>query len=76
MIKDIKATIEYDTKANHPDEPTGLRLKFTDTYHVDMDRFYDMDSVKSYIKHDLALVAGGGYETNTIENVNFIIEVQ
>ena len=73
-IVKLKATIKYDCKANHPDAPGVLGLEFTDTYSIDLDRFIGHDSIDSFIKRDLALVAGGGYETNTIKNVTFKIE--
>lgn len=71
MIKKIKATIDYDTKNNHPDEKNSNGLSYTDTYTIDTDYFYGHESIIDYIQYDLKLVAGGGYETNTIKNVKF-----
>lgn len=67
-----KATIYFDTNEKHPDSKNAKGLEFTDTYRFDMD-YFDGD-IDFYIKHDLALVAGGGYDTDTIENVRFTIK--
>lgn len=73
----IKGIIKYKVKKNHPDLkyiPEAERDKvqeFDDVYYIDMDYFEDMDAVKRYVKHDLALVAGGGYATDTIKNVSY-----
>lgn len=47
---------------------------FEDVYHIDKDYFWCEDEIIDYIKHDLALVAGGGYNTKHIHNVTFEIE--
>lgn len=73
MISKFNASISFDTKSNHPDSKDVKGLVFKDTYTVDTDCFYDRDAITSYIKHDLALIAGGGYDTNTITNVKFNI---
>ena len=46
-------------------------MKFADYYEFSAD--YTKDEIESYIKHDLMLVAGGGYNTDHIHNVNFEI---
>ena len=46
-------------------------MDFADYYEFSMD--YTMDEIESHIKHDLMLVAGGGYNTDHIHNVNFEI---
>lgn len=46
-------------------------LEFEDYYTFSTD--YTKDEVESYIKHDLMVVAGGGYKTEHIHNVNFEI---
>lgn len=71
----IKATIYYMIDTEHSDyqhykEPEGLH-EFSDIYTIDTDKFVSMDDVENYIKHDLALVAGGGYNTKHINNVTF-----
>lgn len=75
MVISYKSKITFDTKANHPDEAGVKGMVFEDVYHFDTDRFYlsDPEEIEEYIQHDLSLVAGGGYETNTIENVRFDI---
>ena len=73
MIKKYNATIEYDTKNNHPDVKNINNLKYNDLYTFDTDYFNDNQHIINYIKNDMRLVAGGGYETNTIKNVKFII---
>jgi hypothetical protein len=76
MKRIFKATINFDTKNNHPDEKNVQGMSYDDTYTVDTDYFESYEDAKSYIKHDLALVAGGGYETSTIKNVKYsILEV-
>jgi hypothetical protein len=67
----IKATIKYSTKNNHPDVKNAKDLVFTDIYTIDQRCFYGPDDISDYIKEDLSLVAGGGYNTNTIDNINF-----
>lgn len=77
MKTSFKATIKFDCDGNHPDAPNEQGLQYTDTYHFDTDVFSggnDRDAMLSYIKHDLALVAGGGYDTDTIINVKYDIE--
>lgn len=68
------ATIEWRCKDNHPDtDDTKTLFKFNDTYTIDDDYFYGVDDIIQYIKHDLALVAGGGYDTDTITDVKYNI---
>lgn len=47
-------------------------MKFADYYEFSTD--YTKDEIESYIKHDLMLVAGGGYNTDHIHNVTFEIK--
>lgn len=47
-------------------------LTFADTYTFNDD--YTEESIIQYIKRDLSLVAGGGYNTDHIHNVTFEIE--
>ena len=46
-------------------------LTFADTYTFNDD--YTEESIIQYIKRDLSLVAGGGYNTDHIHNVAFDI---
>lgn len=76
-IVKIKGVIKYKIKRNHPDLnyiPIDKRddtFEFEDTYHIDTDKFWGKDHIEAFIKHDLSLVAGGGYDTDTIKNVKF-----
>lgn len=75
MKKTIRATINYTVDSAHPDikyirnpeEPQS----FTDLYTVDTDYFWSTDDIYSYIRDDLRLVAGGGYNSDHIHNVTF-----
>ena len=75
----IKGVIKYKVKKNHPDlkyipeEDRNKTLEFCDTYSIDTDYFYSRDDIEDYIKHDLRLVAGGGYDTDTIKNEKIIL---
>ena len=72
-----KGTISYRITEDHPDRKyfkgdISERLTFSDTYTIkeDMSR----ESIMQHIKNDLALVAGGGYNTDHIRDVQFTIE--
>jgi len=65
------ATIKYSTTEKHPDTPSATNLVFNDVYRIDTSIFGG-DAVE-YIKRDLALVAGGGYNTENITNVTYKI---
>lgn len=72
-MKKYNASITFELKENHPcyKNHKGEIMTFNDIYY---DNFgYDPDYIISYIKHDLSLVAGGGYRTDTIKNVSFKI---
>ena len=70
----IKCTIDKD----HPDIKyvkdwtEDKVLEFSDEYSFSSD--YTKDGCVAYIKRDLKLVAGGGYSTDHIHNVEFEIE--
>lgn len=75
MKKTIKATINYTVDGAHPDIK-GIRnpkapQHFTDLYTVDTDYFYSLDELYSYIRRDLAIIAGGGYNADHIHNVTY-----
>ena len=69
--------ITYTIDKGHPDVKCVENwtedkvLEFADHYTFTMD--YTKDEIESYIKHDLMLVAGGGYNAEHIHNVNFEI---
>lgn len=68
----IKATITFDTTEKHPDEKNAKNLSFTDTYTFNDDMYgNDREFMTEYIKRDLSLVAGGGYNSKNIKNVTF-----
>ena len=61
--------IDYDFK--YKDKP----LLFEDIYYIDKERFYsDEEEIKSYIKNDLFIVAGGGYSTKGLYDTFIYIE--
>lgn len=69
--------ITYTVDEKHPDieyieEPKNRPFTFEDTYtfHDDCTK----EEIESYIKRDLRLVAGGGYNSDHIHNVTFDIE--
>lgn len=72
MKKSILATIYYTVDSDHPDfyNPPIEVLSFSDVYTFDME-YYDQEDVENYIKNDLMLVAGGGYNTKHIHNISF-----
>jgi len=72
MTKKIKATINYDTDAKHPDAQNAKGLVFTDIYSINTDVFGG--DIKSYITNDLRLVAGGGYDSDHIKNVKITLQ--
>ena len=72
-----KAKITYCINSNHPDFAyltdwfIGKIYEFEDTYRISTD--YDKEDVIEYIKRDLSLVAGGGYDTRGIYGESFYI---
>ena len=74
MKRQYKAIIKWQCKKNHPDtKDTKTVFEYDDTYTIDDDYFYGEDDIIHYIKHDMALAAGGGYSTDTIKNVKINI---
>ena len=79
--KKIKGTIYYTVDKYHPDYqyiPNPEKVQeFSDTYMFDvnnprsMQYRATMENMISYMKHDLMLVAGGGYTTAHIHNISF-----
>ena len=77
---EIYAKITYTIDAGHPyiecipDWKADKIFTFEDTYFFDERYGYTFnDDVKLYIKNDLRLVAGGGYNSKHIHNVTFEI---
>lgn len=75
----VKGVIKYKVKKNHPDlnyipeDERDKEFEFCDIYKIDTDNFWGRDHIDAYIKHDLALVAGGGYDTDTIKNIKYTL---
>lgn len=73
------AKIKYKIKKTHPDidcvpDWTPEKIyEFEDVY-IFQEGWYEPDYEKDYIKHDLRLVAGGGYKTDGIADVKFEIK--
>lgn len=67
--------ISFTIDKNHPDyvdSYDGLTFTFEDTYKLNDD--YTEEDAVAFIKRDLKLVAGGGYNTEHIHNVTFEIK--
>lgn len=77
MTREYKAKITYCIHPNHPDFNCldnwfiGRIYEFEDTYRINAD--YNKEDVIEYIKRDLSLVAGGGYDTRGIYGETFYI---
>ena len=76
----IFAQIEYNMLRTHPDinyvvgEWTPTRtFAYSDIYTFDDS--YSFNDVQEYIKRDLALVGGGGYNTDHITNLKYTIKL-
>ena len=78
---DYKAKLNYTVKETHPDfeylnDPNWTPEKIyedKDGYHIDPEHYYDEDDIVDYIKEDMLLIAGGGYNWNGIDNIRFEI---
>ena len=76
-----KGTISYRITEDHPDRKyfkgdITKRLTYSDvyTFKEDVARSISRESIIAYIKADLTLVAGGGYNTDHIRDVRFTIK--
>jgi hypothetical protein len=75
----IYGKITYTCDSEHPDIQymndwnENKVYTFEDTYTIKEENFYGDDDIMSYIKNDLRLVAGGGYNSKHIHNVEFEI---
>lgn len=73
----LHAKITFTIDENHPDIKhvdnwtPDKTFNFDDVYTFDAD--YEPEQAREYIKHDMLLVAGGGYSTEHVHNVNFFI---
>ena len=67
--------ISFTIDKEHPDyveNYEGLTFTFEETYSFNDD--YTEEEAVAFIKRDLSLVAGGGYNTDHIHNVTFETE--
>lgn len=77
----IFAQIKYTMDEKHPNIKSvpkwypGKIFTFSDTYTINPDHFYGMDHIKSYIRDDLKAIAGGGYNSDHIHNVEFTFKM-
>jgi hypothetical protein len=76
IIMKWQAKIEYTMDKDHPDVNhvvggwyRGKKFTYYDEYKFESG--YTEDYMKEYMKKDLKLVAGGGYNTSHIHNVKF-----
>lgn len=71
-----EGTIVYMITDNHPDrkyvKDIGTTFTYSDTFIFD--REFPREMVEDYIRRELALVAGGGYDTEHLYNVNVTIK--
>ena len=74
MKYEIKVKLSCTIDENHPDiryvddwSPDKV-FDFEDTYYFDIET-WPLKEAREYAQHDLALVAGGGYNTKHIHNV-------
>ena len=73
------ATIKYRMLSTHPDIECvsewsrDKEFEYRDVYTMDMDYFDSKEEAIDYIKYDLRLVAGGGYNSDHIWNEKFEI---
>jgi len=59
----------------NPDNSEYKRYDFADIYRFSVEYYPDIIDCINYIKEDLALVAGGGYTTDHIHNIDYQIEM-
>lgn len=71
----FKGKITFNILESHPDfqyvKNADEKLVYEDVYTFNHD--YTKEDISDYIKNDLSLVAGGGYDTKHICNVEFEI---
>lgn len=76
-MREYIATLRYSIDKGHPDYSEsigeGTMLMSRDTYRIDPKCFYGNDDIESWIKNDLMLMAGGGYNSDHIHDKKFHI---
>lgn len=81
-MKRFKAKIKYTIDNGHRDYiylPIDKRdgtLEYSDMYTIDEDGLLELgyDNPKDFIKEDLLMIAGGGYNWKHVHNVKFEIK--
>ena len=80
MKKSILATIKYTIDKKHKDYNCMLPypsekeiMSFTDVYSFDTEYYGNLtyEEMENYAKHDLKLIAGGGYDWKHVHNIQF-----
>lgn len=81
MTISYKGRIAYKMKPTHPDYnhvvggyKPGTVITYSDEYHINPEFFSGNESIIRHIKNDLMIVAGGGYNSRHIYDVEFTIE--
>lgn len=78
MKKYYFAEIAYRMTKGHPDwdcvQDHRRTQYFEDVYTYDDDRHFSFDDFWEGMKYDLALIAGGGYETTHVKNLTYRIQ--
>ena len=79
----FKATISYRITEDHPDWNLryfrgypSRKLTYTDvyTFNEEVSKSISKEAIVAYIKADLAIVAGGGYDSDHIRDVDYTIK--
>jgi hypothetical protein len=75
-VMKYEGTIVYMMKESHPDRKhvKDISKAFTYSDTFTFDREFPVEVIEDYIKRELALVAGGGYDTDHIYNVSVTIK--
>ena len=72
----FKAVLKYKVKETHPDikyiKDSTEVLTYDDIYTFEEN--YSKNDVAGYIKNDLSIIAGGGYDDKHINILSFNIE--
>lgn len=79
MKHKYSAKITYKIDSEHPDyecispKKRNGTLDYSDVYTLDDDYYYGTDDMLDYMKEDLLLIAGGGYNWKHVHDVKFDI---
>lgn len=81
MTINYKGKIAYKMKPTHPNYnhvvggyKPGTVITYSDEYRINPEFFSGKGSIIRHIKNDLMIVAGGGYNSHHIYDVEFTIE--